>query len=74
MASCKVRDLLTLGFEFGFLDEEEFLLLLEDYSSLNEEYPYTSYPSFDLDLKDETEFRTEFRVRKEDVYQHLQMF
>jgi hypothetical protein len=68
MASFKsVRDLLLIGFDEGLLDEEEFLLLYQQYTSLNAEYPYTSYPAFDLELKDEVECKTEFRVEKNDI-------
>jgi hypothetical protein len=68
MASFKsVRDLLLIGFDEDLLDEEEFLLLYQQYTSLNAEYPYTSYPAFDLELKDEFECKTEFRVEKNDI-------
>ena len=68
MASFKsVRDLLLIGFDEGLLDEEEFLLLYQQYTSLNAEYPYTSYPGFDLELMDEAECKTEFRVEKNDI-------
>jgi hypothetical protein len=48
-----VRNLLPIGFDEGLFDEEEFVLLYKQYSSLNAEYPYTSYPAFDVELKDE---------------------
>jgi hypothetical protein len=68
MASFKsVRDLLLIGFDKGLLDKEECLLLYEQYSSLNAEYPYTSYSAFDLELKDEVECRTELRVENNDI-------
>ena len=68
MASFKsVRDLLLIGFDEGLLYEEEFLLLYQQYTYLNAEYLYTSYPAFDLELKDEVECKTEFRVEKNDM-------
>ena len=48
-------------------DEEEFLLLYDEYTSQNTEYPYTNYQRFNLELKDENECKTEFRVEKKDI-------
>ena len=62
-----VRNLLFLGFDHGLLDEEEFLLMYEAYSSENPTYPYKDYSRFDLELKDDVECKTEFRVEKKDL-------
>ena len=62
-----VRNLLFLGFDHGLLDEEEFLLMYEAYSSENPTYPYKDYLRFDLELKDDVECKTEFRVEKKDI-------
>ena len=62
-----VRNLLFLGFDHGLLDEEEFLLMYEAYSPENPTYPYKDYSRFDLELKDDVECKTEFRVEKKDI-------
>ena len=59
-----VRSLLFLALEEGYIDEEEFLLLTQHNTSLNAEHPYTSYPTFDLENKDEAECKSDFRFEK----------
>lgn len=63
----KVRDALVYSFADGYIDEEEFLLLYDAYSSVNPKYPYWEYDDFDLDSFDSSECITEFRVNKNDI-------
>ena len=62
-----VCDLLLTGFEEGFVDEDEFLMLNVLNQSSNAEYPYTSYSRFNLKENNEVECKTEFRVKKRDI-------
>ncbi len=62
-----VRNLLFVGFDHGLLDEEEFLLMYEAYTSENPAYPYKDYSRFHLELKDDVECKTKFRVEKNDI-------
>ena len=64
------RDLLLTGFEEGFVDEDEFLMLNDLNQSSNAEYPNTSYSRFNLEENNEVECKTEFRVKK-GIYLYL---
>ena len=62
-----VHNLPCLGFDHGLLDEEEFLVMYEAYSSENPTYPYKDYSRFNFKLKDDVKCKTEFRVEKKDI-------
>ncbi|KXJ11519.1 hypothetical protein AC249_AIPGENE22737 [Exaiptasia diaphana] len=62
-----VRDALVYSFADGYIDEEEFLLLYDAYSSVNPKYPYWEYDDFDLDSLDSSECISDFRVDKNDI-------
>ncbi|KAK3727215.1 hypothetical protein QZH41_020352 [Actinostola sp. cb2023] len=62
-----VQNLLLLGHDKGLIDDEEFILLFDEYSSRNPNFPYDDYASFDLDEVDEAECLAEFRFRKRDI-------
>ena len=62
-----VRNALLFGFVDGLLSEEEFLILYDEYQSINPAYPYWDYDQFCLDNLDSSECFTEFRVEKEDI-------
>ena len=51
----------------GFIDEEEFILLYDEYTSTNLQFPYDDYPRFDLESKDAAECKSNFRVEKNDL-------
>ncbi|KAK3742549.1 hypothetical protein QZH41_017039 [Actinostola sp. cb2023] len=68
MASFKsIRNLLLLGHDDGLINDEEFLLLFDEYQSRNPEFPYDSYSSFDLEELDESECLAEFRMKRRDI-------
>lgn len=63
-----IRTLLLLFHDNGLIDDEEFLLLYDQYSSSNtDQFPYHVYPAFDLEELDESECLAEFRFRKRDI-------
>ena len=67
MSFKKVRDALVYGLADGYVDEEEFVVLYDAYSSENPLYPYWEYDDFCLDSFDSNECLSEFRVNKEDL-------
>ena len=62
MSKVKGRVLLLDAFSNGSLNYEEFLLLYDINTSKNLDIPYWQYPSFDLDLLQNDECRSEFRL------------
>ena len=62
-----IQTLLPLFHDDGLIDDDEFLLLYDLYSSTNPDFPYHIYPAFDLDELDESECLAEFRFRKRDI-------
>ena len=68
MSSFKeVRELLLVAYDSEIINGEEFLVLFENYRSRNPQYPYNSYPRFELENMQHDECLAEFRVKKEDV-------
>lgn len=68
MASFKeMRDLLLLSYESGDINDEEFLLLWEEFLSKNPEFPCEQYPRFNLDDMNEAECLAELRFAKHDI-------
>lgn len=63
----ETRDALLLAFDDELLDEEEFLLLYDLYTSKNPNFPYGDYEKFDLNSIDPAECKAEFRVEKNDL-------
>ena len=51
----------------NFINDAEFLLLYNSYSSENLYLPYHLYPEFDLQNFNEDECLTEFRFKKADI-------
>lgn len=62
-----MRNLLLIAHDDGILDDEEFLFLYEQFQSRNPDFPYSSYPPFDLDEINESECLAEFRCNKRDI-------
>lgn len=63
----ETRELLTISHAFGDIDDDEFITLYEAYSSKNLDFPYKSYPRFELEDLDEAECVAEFRFQKKDI-------
>ena len=47
-----IQTFLPLFHDDGLIDDDEFLLLYDLYSSTNPDFPYHIYPAFDLDELD----------------------
>ena len=62
-----MRSFLLLTQNDGVIDDEEFILLYEQYFSRNPDFPYHGYPDFHLEEVDESECLAEFRFRKRDI-------
>ena len=67
MSFQNVRDSLVYNFADECIDEEEFVLLYDAYTSKNLIYPYWEYDDFDLDALDSSECLSDFRFNKEDI-------
>ena len=63
----ETRDFVLLCYDQGILNDEELLILYEQYKSPNLDLPYSSYPLFDLDDIEDDECLAEFRVKKRDI-------
>ena len=66
MAFKTVRNLLLINHNYGFFDDDEFVLY-DLYASKNLDFPYDSYAPFDLKELDESESFAEFRFGKLDI-------
>ena len=53
MAFKDVRNLLLIGYNDGFIDDDEFVFLYDLYASKNPEFPYDSFAPFDLEELDQ---------------------
>lgn len=62
-----MRELLTIIYALGDINEEELLILMEVYTSKNLDLPYRCYSRFHLDTMDEAECVAEFRFPKIDI-------
>ena len=58
------RDFILLCYDQGILNDEELMVLYEQYKSPSLDLPYSSYPLFDLDDMEDYECLAEFRVKK----------
>ena len=67
MAFKDLRNSLIISYDDGFIDDEEFVLLYDLYSSKDLDFPYDAYAPFDLEEIVEAECVAEFRFRKRDV-------
>ena len=63
----EITDLAVLSYGANFINDAEFLLLYNSYSSENLYLPYHLYPEFDLQNFNEDECLTEFRFKKADI-------
>ena len=63
----ETRDALLSSSDSRLIDDEEFLLLYEEYPSTKLEFRYYSYSRFNLENKDEAQCKANFRVEKPDL-------
>ena len=56
-----------MGYAEDIVDDDEFLLFYDFYGSKNPDFPYASYPPFDLQDMEDSECLAEFRVHKRDI-------
>ena len=59
-----MRELLLVAYDSEIINDEEFLVLFENYRSRNPQFPYNSYPRFELENMQDDECLAEFRVKK----------
>ena len=64
---CCCQKALVFAFADNYITEEEFLILYDEYESVNPLYPHWRFDSFSLDSMDTSECRADFRVDKEDI-------
>ena len=67
MSFKEVRDALVWAFADDVIDEDEFLVLYEEYRPCNPSFPYWDYRPFSLDDMDSSECKADFRLEKEDI-------
>lgn len=63
----EIRNAITMSYADGFLSDEEFLLLYDEYTPTNRSYPYWEYDPFVLDNFTSAECESHFRVCKDDI-------
>ena len=63
----EITDLAVLSYGMNFINDAEFLLLYNSYSSENLYLLNHLYPEFDLQNFNEDECLTEFRFKKADI-------
>ncbi|CAH3020167.1 unnamed protein product [Porites evermanni] len=67
MSFHELREALVCAFSDGVINEEEFLILYEEYESTNLNFPHWEYEPFSIDNFDISEGKAEFRVDKDDI-------
>ena len=69
----ETREFILLCYDQDILNDEELLVLYEQYKSpsldlpLTMDLPYSSYPLFNLDDMEGDRYLVEFRVKKRDI-------
>ena len=63
----EITDLAVLSYGMNFINDAEFLLLYNSYSSENLYLPFHLYPELDLQNFNEEQCLTEFRFKKADI-------
>ena len=63
----ELQELFLLSHAQGILDDEELLLLYEEYSPKNPDFSYENFGRFSLDDINDAECLAEFRFRKHDL-------
>ena len=59
-----LQELLFLGHDHGAIDDEELLLLHEEFLPKNPDFSYENYDRLDLNDINDSECLAEFRVKK----------
>ena len=63
----ETREFILLCYDQDILNDEELLVLYEQYKSPILDLPYSSYPLFNLDDMEGDRYLVEFRVKKRDI-------
>ena len=63
----ETREFILLCYDQDILNDEELLVLYEQYKSLSLDLPYSSYLLFNLDDMEGDGCLAEFRVKKRDI-------
>ena len=63
----QVQDALICSYAAGHISDKAFLVLYEEYDSVNLCFPYWEYDSFQLNDLGSSECKAEFRMEKEDI-------
>ena len=53
---------------YNLIEDEEFILLYDVKEPANPEFPYKTYPPFDLEKFSDDEYNAEFRFTKNNIY------
>ena len=64
----EAREALILSYEMNLITDKDFLLLYEQNTSSNPDFPYWNYEIFDLDRLTDDECKASFRFLKNDLY------
>ena len=64
----EIRDCLLFSHESNIINDEEFVLLYDEYHSKNLEIPYWNYGRFDLENITDDEGWNDFRFFPNDIY------
>ena len=67
MAFRDVRNSLLISHADGIIDDEEFIVLYDLYSSRDPDFPYHHYTAFDLDALDESETTKTLQVTRKSL-------
>ena len=67
MSFHELQELLLLSHDDGAIDDEELLLLHEEFSPKNPDYSYENYGRLELEDMNDSECLAEFRVKKRDL-------
>ena len=63
----ELQELLFLSHNHGAIDDEELLLLYEEFLPKNPDFSYENYDRLDLNDMNDSECLAEFRVKKRDL-------
>ena len=67
MSLHELQELLFLSHNHGAIDDEELLLLYEEFLPKNPDFSYENYDRLDLNDMNDSECLAEFRVKKRDL-------
>lgn len=67
MSLHELQELLFLSHDHGAIDDEELILLYEDFLPKNPDFWYENFDRLDLNNMNDSECLAEFRVKKRDL-------